>query len=153
MKTKLTNIWQRIKRFFTKYGIDAVIAIIFWWSPSWLAIFIPALRPTALWWIGLLAMPFPPMWAIVPLTAVFIHWLRKKIWQLILYIRDQLDKVQMQNQMAAYFTRDEMRLILDKGKHMYKIKSEDKARFNKEQDDKRHELITKNWETSLEETK
>ena len=151
--SKVKEMWAKTKIFFSKYGIDAVIAIVFWWSPSWLAIFIPVLRPIALWWVGFLAMPFPPMWAIVPITAVFFHWLRKQLWKLILHIKDQLDKIQMQNQMTVYYTRNEMRLILDKGKEMYKIKTNDRDEFNKKQDAKRQELITKNWETSLEDVK
>ncbi len=152
MKKLLGKYWIKVKRFFSKYGIDAAIAIIFWYAPSWLALFIPTLKDFSLIWLGLLTSPIIPVVVVVPITAVFIHWLRHKIWLGILYGKDQLDKVQMQNQMTAYFTRDEMRLILDKGKAMYKIKSTDKAQFNKEQDDKRHELITKNWEITLEES-
>ena len=152
MNEKINTLWIKVKTFFKVYKIDAVAAIVVWYAPSWLAFFIPALEPTALWWLGLLTSPLIPVVVVVPVTAVFFHWLRKKIWQLVLYVKDQLDKVQMQNQMSVYYTRNEMRLILDKGKEMYKIKTQDKDKYNKKQDDKRHKLITENWETSLEES-
>lgn len=151
MKNGLEIMWDKVKTFFRKYGIDAVIALVIWYAPSWLVFFMPSLKPFALTWLALLTSPIIPVVIVVPITAVFIHWLRKKIWESVLYAKDQLDKVQMQNQMAAYFTRDEMRLILDKGKVMYTIKQIDKKAFTQKQNDKRHNLIVTHWEITLEE--
>ena len=137
---------KTILKFLRVYGIDAVISLIMWSSPSWLSIWIPSLKPFALMWLGLMVSPILPMWIVVPLFAVIIHWIRKKIVQFIGWIKAQLNKVRMANELLVYFTVDEIELIRDKGKQMYKIKDSDTTEFRHDQDSKRYEMIRKDWE-------
>ena len=136
------SIWKFLK----VYGIDAVISVVMWSSPSWLSLFIPSLKPFALMWLGLMVSPILPMWIVVPLFAVIIHWIRKKIAEFIRWIKAQLNKVRMANELLVYFTVDEIELIRDKGKQMYKIKDSDTTEFRIEQDTKRYEMIKQDWE-------
>ncbi len=137
-----------ILKFLRVYGIDAVISLVMWSSPSWLSIWIPSLKPFALMWLGLMVSPILPMWIVVPLFAVIIHWIRKKIVQFIRYVKDMLNKLRMAQELLVYFSHDEFKLILDKGKQMYKIKDSDTTKFRHDQDSKRYEMIRKDWEVS-----
>ena len=139
----------KILKFLKVYGIDAVISLVMWSSPTWLSLFIPSLKPFALMWLGLLVSPLIPVWIVVPLFAVIIHYLRKKIVQLIHYIKDMLNKLKMAQELLVYFSHDEFKLILGKGKEMYKIKETDTTEFKNQQDDKRDLLIKNNWEIEV----
>jgi len=136
------SIWKFLK----VYGIDAVISVVMWTSPSWLAFFIPSLKDFAVFWLGLLVSPVLPVFIVVPLFAVIIHWIRKKIAEFIRWIKAQLNKVRMANELLVYFTVDEIELIRNKGKQMYTVKSDDTILFKKEQDDKRYKMIQRDWE-------
>lgn len=145
IKIFIFNIWNGLKSFVKRFGIDALLALIVWTSPSWLSFFIPSFEDFALIWLGLVVSPIVPSWFFVPVIAVFIHWLRKQIWKSILFIRDQIDKIRLQNTFMAYFTRDEMKLIERIGKELYKDSQKRKEEFVKVDKELRKKKLLGEW--------
>ena len=136
--------------FFKVYNLYAVLAVAFWYAPSWLAFFIPELKPFALTWLGLLTSPLIPVVVVVPVTAVLFRWLHKKIISIIKYIKELVLKYRMAQEMLYYFNLDEFKLILDKGKVMKQIKDKDTKNFKEKQSNKRMKMMTNDWETEVE---
>ena len=158
MNTKIKFVLNNVKLIFNKiiwffkvYNLYAVLAIAFWYAPSWLAFFIPSLKPFALTWLGLLTSPIIPVVVVVPLTAVLFRWIHKQLIKLVKYIRDLMKKVGLAQLMLNLFTLEEYELILEKGKVMKKIKDDDTKEFKEAQSLRRKEMILNDWETKLEE--
>ena len=158
MKERISKIWIGIKfilkkvlLFFKVYNVYAVLAIAFWYAPSWLAFFIPSLESFALTWLGLLTSPIIPVVIVVPLTAVLFRWMHKKINQLVVYIKGLVKKYGYSQLALTYFTVDEFLLIIEKGKVMKDIKDHDTKVFKDNQSSKRIKMMTDDWETKLEE--
>lgn len=111
---------QKILAFLRKYGIDAVLALLIFNFPMYGAIFIkdPGFLAFAAWWTMLWwgLGPLTPGWLVTILLAVFIRWLRFGAWQLVLWAKEALDKLQLQNQLAAYLTAEEIQMILEMAK-------------------------------------
>lgn len=148
---KLKFIFKKTIWFFKVYNVYAILAIAFWYSPSWLAFFIPSLKPFAITWLGLLTSPIIPVVIVVPLTAIFFRWLYKKIIKLINYIKDLFKKYGYSQLALTYFTVDELLLIIEKGKIMKEIKDKDTKEFKDDQSSKRIKMMREDWETTLEE--
>ena len=110
----------KILAFLRKYGIDAVLALIIFNFPMYGALFIkdPGFLAFAAWWTMLWwgLGPLTPGWLVTILLAVFIRWLRFGVWQGILWLKEALDKLQLQNQLAAYLTSEEIQMILEMAK-------------------------------------
>jgi len=150
MKDRLKSIWIKIKVFMKKYGYDGLASLVIWTSPSWLSFFIPSLKQYAVTWLALIVSPVLPMWLLIPFTAIAINYLRKKIWQLTLYIKDLIKKYRMAQEMLYYFSVDEFELILEKGKQMKQIKDDDTKIFKDDQSSKRIKMMTDDWEIKME---
>jgi hypothetical protein len=59
------------------------------------------------------------------LLAVFIRWLRMGLWAGILWAKEAMQKLQLQNQLAAYLTAEEINMILEMAK---KVEGESETR-------------------------
>lgn len=145
------RIWNGIKIFFKKFGIWAVVALVIWLSPSWLSFFIPALKPFALTWLGLVVSPMVPSWAAVPLLAVVTRLIYAGIIWLINKIKEWITKFAIGFKMVTYYYLDEIELFLKKGQEMKEIKDKAKNEFNEKIRSERIKLITEHWEPTLEE--
>jgi hypothetical protein len=101
-----------------------------------------ALWWTAIWWgLG----PLTPGWLVTVLLAVFIRWLRMGAWHLILLAKESMVKLQLQNQLAAYLTSEEINLILEMAKKV-SIDSDKKRKVFMEQLRKeRLKMIDEQW--------
>lgn len=145
MKTFL----EKIIAFFKKYGIDAVLALLIFNFPMYGILFIKnegfvifATAYTAFFWgLG----PLTPGWLLTILLAVFIRWLRMTVWQGVLWAKEALAKLQLQNQLAAYLTAEEINMILDMAK---KVESQSEAKrkaFRERLRKERLEMIDDQW--------
>lgn len=116
----MKNFSKKILAFFKKYGIDAVLALLIFNFPMYAIFFIKAegfqIFASAyiafFWGLG----PLTPGWLLTILLAVFIRWLRMGIWHGILWLKEALAKLQLQNQLAAYLTAEEINMILEMAK-------------------------------------
>lgn len=132
----MKNLMSKIFQFFKKYGIDAVIALLIFNFPMYAVFFIEnenfRIFATAyiafFWGLG----PLTPGWLLTILLAVFIRWLRLGMWKGILWMKEAVVKIQLQNQFAAYLTSEEINMILRVAKEIHK-KSEDKMKIYKEE--------------------
>ena len=141
----------KLKVVWNKFGIFLIPAIIVWLSPTWLSIFIPALKPFALTWLALVVSPAVPSYLAVPLLAVILKLLWIGLLILIRFLKDQLMKLGFGAEMFTLYTVEEIEIILVKGRKM-KVKKDTKtAKFKKELKDERKKLIQDNWETTIEE--
>lgn len=147
IKQKLGKVWLGTKELWNKFGVFLIVAIIIWVSPSWLAFFIPKLRPTALWWLGMVVSPTVPSWAAIPLLAVISKLVFVGIKILVLKIRDWIMKAKFGAELVMLFDVDEIELILVKGRTMKKNKDNEIKTFKMAQKKSRKNLIKKNWET------
>ena len=147
----LKRFWKKGKNYIKKGGLNLVIALVIWLSPTWLAFFIPALKDFAVVWLGLVISPVVPSWLAVPLLAVIVALIRKGIVILFRWIKDQLTKLQYGAEMFTLFTVDEMNLILNKGRRMKEIKDVALENYKNNQKESRRKLIVENWESTLEE--
>lgn len=145
LKHTLRSFAHKIKKFFRKYGIDGILSIVLWYSPSWLMFLIPSLNEFGTWWFGVWITPATPLWAILPAVAALIHVIRLGIWKLILWIRDQLDKIRMANELLAYANRSEIRLILSKMKEINKDSRKKIAKFMLNLQKERISMINSSW--------
>ena len=120
MKRKVKNFFNKVVAFFKKYGIDAVLAILIFNFPMYAVAFIKAegFQTFAIWWTALWwgLGPLTPGWLVTILIAVFIRWLRFGLWKFILWLKELVDKIQLQNQFVAYLTSEEINMILDMAK-------------------------------------
>ena len=151
---KLKDIGNKFIAFFKKYGVDAVLALLIFNFPMYAVAFIddPGFQAFALWWIALWwgLGPLTPGWLVTILLAVFIRWLRMGIWQGILWLKEALAKLQLQNQLAAYLTAEEINIILEMAKKV-ETQSEAKRKAFREQLRKdRLQMIDDQWTKEVE---
>jgi len=117
---KLKAWGNKFIAFLKKYGIDAILSILIFNFPMYAIAFIndQGFQVFALWWMALWwgLGPLTPGWLVTILLAVFIKWLRSGIWKGILWLKEAIDKLQLQNQLAAYLTAEEINMVLEMAK-------------------------------------
>ena len=153
-KKKQNKFLIKVKDFFKKYGIDAVIAILVFNFPMYAVVFIKdenfrnfALWWTAIWWgLG----PLTPGWLVTILLAVFVRWLRMGAWQIILWLKETVMKLQLQNQLAAYLTAEEINMILEMAKKVEARSLEKRKAFQEQLRKERMKLIDDQWTKEVE---
>jgi hypothetical protein len=145
MKKILNKFWQFLK----KYGIDAVLALLIFNFPTYSLLFIThegfrnfALGWTAFWIGGSI---LTPGWLVTLLLAIFIQWLRKSIWKLILWIQDTIHKIQLQNQFITYLTSEEIQMLLKTAKKVYNDSESKKKAFMEQLRKQRLQMIEDKW--------
>lgn len=144
----------KIIGFFKKYGIDAVLALLIFNFPMYGIFFIThagfrtfAAAYTAFFWgLG----PLTPGWLLTILLAVFIRWLRMGVWQLILLIKEAMVKLQLQNQLAAYLTSEEINIILEMAKKVEAKSAERRKAFTEQLRKERLQMIDDQWTKEVE---
>ena len=135
--------------FLKKYGIDALLALLIFNFPMYAVAFIDdpgfqafALGWTAFWW-GLGALT--PGWLVTILLALFIRWLRGWLKQAYLDVKEAFRKLQLQNQLAAYLTSEEIDMILEMAKKV-EFQSEGKRKeFRELLRKERLQMIDDRW--------
>ena len=151
---KFKEIGNKFIAFFKKYGIDAVLALLIFNFPMYGILFIKnegfvvfAKAYTAFFWgLG----PLTPGWLLTILLAVFIRWLRMGIWQGILWLKEALAKLQLQNQLAAYLTAEEINIILDMAKKVETQSEEKRKAFKEKLRKERLKMIDDQWTKEVE---
>ena len=146
---KVKGFLKKIIAFFKKYGIDAVLALAIFNFPMYGVLFITnanfrtfAAAYTAFFWgLG----PITPGWLLTILLAVFIRWLRMGAWQLILLIQEAMRKLQLQNQLAAYLSSEEINMILEMAKKVELQSEEKRKEFREELRKQRLKMIDDQW--------
>jgi hypothetical protein len=146
---KLKDIGNKFIAFFKKYGIDAVLAILIFNFPMYGVLFIEnegfvvfATAYTAFFWgLG----PLTPGWLLTILLAVFIRWLRMGAWQLVLFGQEAMRKLQLQNQLAAYLTSEEINMILEMAKKVNAASEKERKQFMEVLRKKRLGMIDDKW--------
>jgi hypothetical protein len=156
MKGKLKKFLGKFTGFFKKYGIDAIIALLIFNFPMYAVSFIEAegFRQFALWWTAIWwgLGPLTPGWLITILLAVFIRWLRMGIWAGILWLKEAIAKLQLQNQLSAYLSAEEINIILEMAKKV-EMQSEDKRKaFREALRKERLQMIDDQWTKEVENT-
>lgn len=151
---KKNNILIKFKSFIKKYGVDAILAILIFNFPMYGVAFIKAegFQTFAIWWTAIWwgLGPLTPGWLVTILLAVFIKWLRTGLWKGILWLKEAIDKLQLQNQLAAYLTAEEINMILDMAKKVHG-KSEAKRKvFLEELRKQRLQMIDDQWTKEVE---
>jgi hypothetical protein len=136
-----------------KFGIFLIIAIVIWLSPSWLSIFIPALKPYAVKWLILVVSPTVPSYIAVPLLAVLSKLIYIGIKKLIRKIKDWLMKFFFGAELVFLYDVEEIEIILLKGRKMKTRKDKEYRTFKESQKKDRKVLILANWETKIEKKK
>ena len=149
MKGKLKAFGNKFIDFFKKYGIDAVLALIVFNFPMSGVAFIkdPGFVAFATWWTALWwgLGPLTPGWLVTILLAVFIRWLRMGAWQLILLAQESMRKLQLQNQLAAYLTSEEINMVLEMAKKVNAESDKKKKIFLEELRKQRLQMIDDQW--------
>ena len=148
---------EKIWAFLRKYGIDAIIALLIFNFPMYGALFIkdPGFLAFSTWWTLLWwgLGPLTPGWLVTILLAVFIRWLRMGVWQGILWGKEAMAKLQLQNQLAAYLTSEEINMILEMAKKV-EGQSEAKRKASREQLRKeRLQMIDDQWTKEVKDEK
>jgi hypothetical protein len=146
---KVKDWFGKFSSFFKKYGFDAVVAILIFNFPMIAVSFIEdenfrnfALWWTAIWWgLG----PLTPGWLVTILLAVFIRWLRIGLWKAILWTRELIDKIQLQNQFIAYLTSEEINMILAMAKKVHAISEAKRKKFLEALRKERLQMIDDQW--------
>ena len=149
MKDKLKDIGHKFIGFFKKYGIDAVLALLIFNFPMYGVLFIQnegfvvfATAYTAFFWgLG----PLTPGWLLTILLAVFIRWLRMGAWMGILWAKEAMAKLQLQNQLAAYLTAEEINMILDMAKKVHSQSEDKRKAFREVLRKERLQMIDDKW--------
>jgi hypothetical protein len=154
MKGKVKKFFGKFRDFFKKYGIDAVLALLIFNFPMYAVTFIdnPGFQAFALWWIALWwgLGPLTPGWLATILLAVFIRWLRMGAWKLILLIQEAITKLQLQNQLAAYLTSEEINIILEMAKKVEAKAAEKRKAFAEQLRKERLQMIDDQWTKEVE---
>ena len=135
--------------FLKKYGVDVLLALLIFNFPMYAVAFIDdpgfqqfALGWTAFWW-GLGALT--PGWLVTILLALFIRWVRGWFVQAYLDVKEAARKLQLQNQLSAYLTSEEIDMILEMAKKV-ELQSEGKRKEFREQLRKeRLQMIDDQW--------
>jgi len=151
---KLKAWGNKFIAFFKKYGIDAVLALLIFNFPMYAIVFIKdeGFRTFATWWMALWwgLGPLTPGWLVTILLAVFIRWLRMGIWQGILWLKEALAKLQLQNQLAAYLTAEEINLILEMAKKVETQSEAKRKAFRELLRKERLQMIDDQWTKEVE---
>lgn len=83
------------------------------------------------------------------LLAIFIRWLRMGVWAGFLWAKEAMQKLQLQNQLAAYLSAEEIQMILAMAKKV-EGESEGKRRAFKEKLRKeRLQMIDDKWSEEI----
>jgi hypothetical protein len=156
MKGNIKKFLGKFTTFFKKYGIDAFIALLIFNFPMYAVSFIEAegFRQFALWWTAIWwgLGPLTPGWLITILLAVFIRWLRMGVWAGILWLKEAIAKLQLQNQLSAYLSAEEINIILEMAKKV-EMQSEDKRKaFREALRKERLQMIDDQWTKEVENT-
>ena len=151
---KFKDIGNKFIAFFKKYGIDAVLALLIFNFPMYGVVFIddPGFQAFGLWWMALWwgLGPLTPGWLVTILLAVFIRWLRMGIWQGILWLKEALAKLQLQNQLAAYLTAEEINIILEMAKKVETQSEAKRKAFREQLRKERLQMIDDQWTKEVE---
>jgi len=147
--TKLLN-------FFKKYGFDAVLALIVFNFPMYAIFWIHdagfktfAAWWTALWWgLG----PLTPGWAVTIILAIFFRWIRLSIWKGILWIREAMVKLQLQNQLATHLTSEEIKMILEMAKKVSACSDRKMSIYKEVLRKERLQMIDDQWSKEIIDT-
>jgi branched-subunit amino acid ABC-type transport system permease component len=150
----MKKLLKKILEFFKKYGIDAVLALAIFNFPMYGIFFITnanfrtfAAAYTAFFWgLG----PLTPGWLLTILLAVFIRWLRMGAWQLILLAQEAMRKLQLQNQLAAYLTSEEINMILEMAKRVESASEKERQQFKDALRKQRLKMIDDQWTKEVE---
>ena len=149
MREKLKNFFGKLKAFFKKYGVDAALALIIFNFPMYALLFIddPGFVTFATWWIALWwgLGPLTPGWLVTILLAVFIRWLRMGAWEVFLWTKEAMQKLQLQNQLAAYLTAEEINMILAMAKKVSTEAETELSNFKQILRKKRLQMIDDQW--------
>lgn len=155
MKEKIKRIGMKIGAFFKKYGFDAVLALIVFNFPMYAVFFIksPEFRIFAAWWTGIWwgLGPITPGWAVTVILAIFLRWLRLGIWKGILWLREAMIKLQLQNQLATYLTAEEIKMILEMARRVSHESDMKLRTFKEELRKERLQMIDDQWSKTMEE--
>ena len=155
MKGKFKSFWKKIIDFFKKYGIDAFLSILIFNFPMYAVAFIDnesfvkfATWWTAIWWgLG----PLTPGWLLTILLAVIIRRIRFGIWKIILWLKELIDKIQLQNQFIAYLTSEEINMILNMAKKVHNQSEEKRKAFLENLRKERLKMIDDQWTKDIKE--
>jgi hypothetical protein len=146
---KIKNFFNKLGAFFKKYGIDAFLAVIIFNFPMYAIFFIESegFRTFATWWTAIWwgLGPLTPGWLVTILLAVFIRWLRMGLWKFILWLRELIDKIQLQNQFVAYLTSEEINMILEMAKKVHTQSEAKRKAFLEELRKQRLQMIDDQW--------
>ena len=115
-----------------KWGLYGVLAIATLYSPLFISIFKqdPSFTAFALWWSALWASPLTPGWLFILLLATFYKWLVSVvIFGFIKWSKENIIKIQIQNQLGLYYTSHEIKMFLEMGKEIKKYSDEEKKLF------------------------
>jgi hypothetical protein len=85
----------------------------------------------------------------IVLLAVFIRWLRMGIWAGFLWAKEAMQKLQLQNQLAAYLSAEEIQMILAMAK---KVEGESESRrksFKEKLRKERLQMIDDKWSEEI----
>jgi hypothetical protein len=157
--TSFKNFGRKFKTMLKKYGIDGVLALIIFNFPMYAVLFIKGeeFKTFALWWTGIWwgLGPLTPGWLATIVLAIFLRWARLTIWKGILWAKEAMDKLQLQNQLASYLTAEEIKMILVMAKKI-DVESDKKITvFREKLRLKRLKMIDEQWtkEVQVEENK
>lgn len=154
---KLKDWFRKFIDFFKKYGIDAILSILIFNFPMIAITFIEdeGFRRFATWWTAIWwgLGPLTPGWLITILLAVFIRWIRIGLWKVILWLRELIDKIQLQNQFVAYLTSEEINMILDMAKKVHTQSEIKRKAFLDKLRKERLQMIDDQWTKEVNENK
>ena len=157
MKGKIKDWSRKVIAFFKKYGIDAFLAILIFNFPMYAVTFIDneGFRTFATWWTAIWwgLGPLTPGWLLTILIAVFIRWLRMGIWKFILWLKELIDKIQLQNQFMAYLTSEEINMILEMAKKVHNQSEAKRKAFLEALRKERLQMIDDQWTKEVNENK
>jgi hypothetical protein len=146
---KIKRWLKPIKKFLKKYGIDALLALAIFNFPMYAVSFIhdEGFQTFALWWIAFWwGLGFlTPGWLVTILLAVFIRWLRFGILKFILIIKEAARKLQLQNQLAAYLTSEEINMVLEMAKKVHGLSDSKLKEFRAKLRVERLQMIDDQW--------
>ena len=153
MKNIIIKFWNKGKGYIKAIGINGLLAILIWLSPSWLALFIPALEPYAVKWLIMVVSPAVPSWAALPMLTLLVALLRIAIVRLYKWLKDQVKKLKIGAEMFTLAGPRLLELILIKLREMHKIKTERTVKFKEDLQTELENLIMDNWETDVSQVK
>ena len=156
----MKKVWHYIKSFILfvpkiikKWGFFGLLAVVTLYIPLWLGYVLQDQEMIAFgWrWVAIWAMPFPPAWLAVILLASFYKWLYIRILVLIRWTREAIVKLQLQNQLAAYLTSEEIYMILEMAKKVHQKSETKRSRFRERLRKERLKMIDDQWTKEVEE--